>query len=222
MLSVLDILIRYREALLRGLFGTLELCIVVWVLGIVLGTSLGYLGARYRNAIGTPTRAVSFTLSGVPVLVLLFWLYYPAQTILQVNIAPFYVAAFAISLVNIFMVADLIRNALINFPNEYKLAAKVCGLSSKDMFLKIELPIISREVLPNLLSIQVNMLQLTLFASLISVEEIFRVAQEINAEIYEPVQIYTALTVFFLVICLPLNGLALWLKNTYTRNISER
>ena len=63
---------------------------------------------------------------------------------------------------------------------------------------------------------------MALFASLISVNEIFRVAQQINAQIYRPVEIYTALGVLFLVVCLPLNGLALWLKARFTRDLSER
>jgi ABC-type amino acid transport system permease subunit len=78
-----------------------------------------------------------------------------------------------------------------------------------------------RQIIPSLLSLQVNMLQLTLFASFISVEEIFRVSQRINALIYKPIEIYTALAILFLIICLPLNGLALWLKKEYTRDISE-
>jgi ABC-type amino acid transport system permease subunit len=221
MLSIFDIIIRYKEALLKGLFVTVQLCAVIWISGIVFGALIGYLGARFKKGVGVPSRIISFVLAGVPILVLLFWLYYPGETLLQININPFYVAAFAISIVNIFLVADLTRNALINFPNEYKLAAKVCGLSQKDTFFKIELPIIMRQILPSLLGIQVNMLQLTLFASLITVGEIFRVAQQINAQIYEPVQIYSALAIFFLVICLPLNGLAEWLKHKFTRDISE-
>ena len=222
MLSVFDIIVRYREALLQGLFVTLQLCAVIWLSGIILGILIGYLGAKFRKSIGIPSRVISFTLAGIPILVLLFWLYYPGEALLQLNsISPFYVAAFALSLVDIFLVADLTRDALVNFPNEYKLAAKVCGISTKDTFLKIELPLILRQILPSLLSIQVNMLQLTLFASLITVGEIFRVAEQINAQIYEPVEIYSALAIFFLIICLPLNGLALWLKNKFTRDISE-
>jgi ABC-type amino acid transport system permease subunit len=66
------------------------------------------------------------------------------------------------------------------------------------------------------------MLQATIFASLISVGEIFRVAQRINSEVYRPVEIYTALALFFLAVCLPLHGLAQYLKKRYTRNLSER
>jgi His/Glu/Gln/Arg/opine family amino acid ABC transporter permease subunit len=221
MLSVFDIIVRYKEALARGLFVTLQLSLVIWLSGIIFGILIGYLGAKFRKSVGIPSRVVSFILAGVPILVLLFWLYYPAEALLQINTNPFYVAALALSVVNIFLVADLTRNALTNFPNEYKLAAKVCGLSQKDTFFNIELPIVLRQIIPGLLSIQVSMLQLTLFASIITVGEIFRVAEQINAQIYEPVQIYSALAIFFLIICLPLNGLALWLKHKFTRDISE-
>ncbi len=84
--------------------------------------------------------------------------------------------------------------------------------------LYIQLPIILRQTLPGLLMIQVAMLHATLFASLISVNEIFRVAQQINSIVYKPVEIYTALGILFLAICLPMNGLALWLrKQLYKR-----
>jgi polar amino acid transport system permease protein len=221
-MSILNIIITYRAGLLAGLLVTLKLCIIVWSTGIIIGMLLGYLGSKYRSEIGVPSRVVSFILSGIPILILLFWLHYPLQSILQISINPFFTAAFALSIINIFSVADLVRSALVNFPVQYNLAARVCGLSHKETFLKIELPIILRQIIPSLLSLQVVMLQLTLFASLISVEEIFRVAQRINAIIYKPIEIYSALAIFFLIICLPLNGVALWLKNKYTRDISEK
>jgi ABC-type amino acid transport system permease subunit len=90
------------------------------------------------------------------------------------------------------------------------------------MLLRIELPIVARQTIPSLLFIQVSMLQATLFASLISVDEIFRVCQQINSQIYRPVQIYTALAVLFLAICLPMNGLAYWLRARFTKNLSDR
>ena len=222
MISTLNIIIQYKEALLRGLFVTLELCFIIWIIGIILGILFGYLSSKFKKEIGIPLRVIAFILAGIPILVLLFWFYYPAQTLFRVNISGFWVTVFVLSIIDIFYVADLVRNALHNFPNEYKLAAKVCGLSQVDTFLKIEFPIVLRQILPGLLNIQVNILQLTIFASLISVEEVFKVAQEINAQIYQPVEIYSALAVFFLIICLPLNGLALWLKYKFTRNISEQ
>lgn len=220
-MNIIDIIINYKEGLAAGLLVTLKLCLIIWFSGILVGTLLGYLGYRHKPEIGTPSRVMSFILSGIPVLVFLFWLHYPLQAMLGININPFYTSAIALSIINIFSIADLVRSALSNFPTEYSLAAKVCGMCPRETFLKVELPIIFRQIIPTLLNIQVYMLQLTIFASLISVEEIFRVAQRINAIIYKPIEIYSALAIFFLIICLPLNGLAIWVKNRYTRDLSE-
>ena len=220
-MSVFDILLRYYPAFLQGLSVTLQLSAIIWITGVVLGAAIGVLSNRYKVGVGLPARITSFLLSGIPILVFLFWLHYPAQAMFDIVVDPFYTAALTLSIVNIFGVADLVRTALDDFPKQYLTAAKVSGLTKKQTIVNIQLPLIFRQVLPGLLLLQVMMLHTTLFASLISVEEIFRVAQRINAQIYRPVEIYTALGVFFLMVSLPINGFALWFKAKFTRDISE-
>ncbi|HCM83378.1 MAG TPA: ABC transporter permease subunit [Alphaproteobacteria bacterium] len=220
-MEAFSIIWAYREGFLKGLIVTLQLCAIIWSVGIVGGGALGWAGARYP-VWGKFIRTMAFLLSGLPILVLLFWLHYPAQAIFSIVIDPFITAVFCFTLVNLFSVSDLVRGAIADFPQEYITAARVCGLTTRQTMLQIQLPIILRQILPSLLTLQVVMLHTTLFASLISVEEIFRVAQRINASIYKPVEIYTALGMFFLAISLPVNGFALWLKARFTRNISER
>lgn len=221
-MDIFDILAKYRGEFLQGLLVTLKLCLLIWPIGILVGTALGAAGARWKVGIGLPSKVISFTLSGIPILVFLFWLHYPLQSLLGIVVQPFYTAVAALSIVNTLLVADLIRGVLNDFPNQYVMAAQVCGLSHRQTVLQIQLPIIFRQVLPNLLLIQVTMLQATLFASLISVDEIFRIAQRINSEVYRPVEIYTALAVLFLAVCLPMHGIAYWLKARFTRDLSER
>jgi ABC-type amino acid transport system permease subunit len=127
-----------------------------------------------------------------------------------------------LSIVNIFTVSEIVRRVLRDFPNEYLVAAQVCGIAKMQILTRIQFPLILRQILPGLLMAQVAILQATLFASLISVDEVFHTAQRINATIYRPVEIYTSLGVLFLFVCLPLNGAALWLRNKYTRDLSER
>ena len=220
--TVFDILWTYRVGFLQGLAVTLQMAAIIWSVGIVAGAALGWMGAKYRMGIGLPSRIFSFALSGVPTLVFLFWLHYPAQAVFNVVIDPFITATFTFTIVNIFSVSDIVRGAIVDFPAQYITAARVCGLTPSQTFFKIQLPLLLRGILPSLLMLQVVMLHTTLFASLISVEEIFRVAQRINASIYKPVEIYTALGFFFLAVSLPINGFALWLKGSMTRDISER
>lgn len=200
---------------------TLQLCAIIWISGIVIGTALGFAGWRQKIWVGVPSRVFSFLLGGIPLLVFLFWLHYPAQAMFNVVIDPFYTAAFTLAIVNIFGVADIVRGALFDFPQQYLTAAKVTGLSKRQTIFRIQIPLILRQILPSLIFLQVAMLHTSLFASLISVEEIFRVAQRINAQIYRPIEIYTALGFFFLAVCVPINGFAFWLKHRFTRNMSE-
>lgn len=219
--SSIQILIDYHQAFFNGLMVTLKLASIIWGGGVFIGGALGWASAAYPKLIGLPCRIISFILSSIPVLVFLFWLHYPAQAIWNLVIDPFYTSALTFTVLNIFGVAELFRTQIIDFPRQYLVAAKVCGLPRKTIAIKIELPIILRQVLPSLLMLQVTMLHITLFASLISVDELFRAAQRINASIYKPVEIYTALALFFLAISLPLNALAIWMKNVFTRNLSE-
>lgn len=220
-MTVFDIFNQYGAALCAGLLETLRLAAFVWGAGLVIGIALGVLASRYRRLFGWPVAAVAFVLSGIPILVVLFWLHYPLQAILNVVIDPFVTAAITLSVINVFTVSELVRRVLRDFPSQYLVAAQVCGIGKMKTITHIQFPLVLRQVLPGLLMTQVAILQATLFASLISVDEIFRTAQQINASIYRPVEIYTSLGVLFLSVCLPLNGVALWLRNQYTRDLSE-
>ena len=217
-----SILVTYRQAFLDGLLVTLELSLIVWSVGLLFGAAIGLLADRYPRKVGLPIQGLAFTLSGIPILVLLYWAHFPLQVMLNDVINPFVTASWVLALVNTFMVTDAVRNALANFPQQYAVAARVCGMTGREIALKIKFPIVLRQLIPPVLTSQVVILQATLFASLIGVNEIFRACQQVNASAYKPVQIYTALGLFFLAICLPLNGLALWFKAKYTRDLSER
>ena len=220
--SVFEIIFKYKDAFASGLLVTLNLCLIIWILGLAIGGILGILSEKWKKSIGFPVRSLSFILAGIPILVFLFWLHYPAQSMLNIVVDPFYTAASMLTILNIFAVSDIVRGGINNLPNQYIEVAKICGLNNKKRFLKIELPLIFRHIFPSLLITQVNMLHMTLFASLISVEEIFRISQRVISVEYKPVEIYTALGIFFLIVSLPLNGVALYFKNKYNRNLSER
>ena len=221
-MSVLTILLTYHTAFLQGLSVTLQLCAIIWSVGLVAGIGLGIVGANHPKTWGRFTHGMSFGFSAIPTLVILFWLHYPAQAMFNVVIDPFYTASLTFTLVNIFGIGELVRQAVADFPKQYIIAGRVCGMKNRDIVRHIQLPILFRQLLPSLLVQQVAMLHASLFASLISVEEIFRVAQRINSTIYRPVEIYTALAFFFLLVCLPITLFAAWLKKRYTRDLSER
>src|SRR3989338_2135939 len=159
-MSLWNILYTYKAGLLTGLLVTLGLCLIIWVSGLLFGVLFGALAHRQKKSTGWFLKVLSFILASTPVLVLLFWLHYPLQAILGVVIVPFITAAFALSLINIFGVAQIVRDVLEEFPEQYAIAGRVSGLNEKEIFQKIKLPIIIRHHIPQFLTLQVSMLQL--------------------------------------------------------------
>ena len=221
-MNIFEIFSTYKEGFLQGLGVTLKLCLLVWTIGIVVGTAFGVLSAKYNSSFGIITKILSTFISGVPVIVLLYWLYYPMQQQLQIDIPAFNIAVFAFSFVNVFIVGDLVKNAIKDLPNQYLLSAKVSGLSERTILRKIQIPLIFKQLLGPVLLVQISMLHNSIFASLINVDDIFRQVQRINAMVYKPIELYTALAMFFIIITVPLTLIAYYLKKKYAKDYSER
>ena len=221
-MDIFEIFVTYKEGFLQGLRVTLRLCFYVWTIGIMIGTIVGILSAKYKKSFGVVTKIASTLISGVPIIVLMYWLYYPMQQQLDIDIPAFNIAVFALACVNVFMVADLAKNAIKDLPNQYILSAKVSGLSEKTILLKIQIPLIFKQLVGPILFVQITMLHCSIFASLINVDEIFRQVQRINAMVYKPIELYTTLAIFFIVITIPLTLIAQYLKRKYTKDYSER
>jgi ABC-type amino acid transport system permease subunit len=221
-MTVFEIIQRHSDELIKGLGVTLALCGIIWSASFVLGSLIGVLATRSPIWIGMPQRALSAVLAGVPAIVFLFWLHYPAQAMLGIVVNPFITACVALSSLGIFMVADTVRMVLVSFPRQYEIAGRVCGLTDRQILTHIKAPIIFRQLLPNYIFIAITLFQMTLFASFISVDEIFRVAQRINSVIYRPIEVFTALAVLCVAVCVPMNMLAQYLGKRFTRDLSER
>jgi polar amino acid transport system permease protein len=207
-----QILVEYQTGFRAGLLVTIQLCLIIWLAGIMFGLLLGIIGSIFYESIGSLIKFCNFLLSSVPIIALLFWFHYPAQSILSININPFITTIFTLSLVNTLAVAQITLIAIKDFPKKYLETALLSGLSKFQTIRFIQIPLILHSIIPNILSTQVYILQATLFASLISVDEVFRTAQRINSQIYRPIEIYTALALLFVLICVPLNGLGIYLR----------
>lgn len=218
---MIDILLTYYPAFLKGAWVTMQLTLIAWIFGLSVGSLLGYAAHRFPKGFGSALLGVSFTLVSIPILVLLFWIHYPLQTLLGVVIDPFITSAFVLSLVNLVVTAGIVRSALDNFPQQYLMVARIYGLEPLQTSLKIRLPLIIRHILPALITGQVVIFQSTLFAGLISTEEILRVSQRINATAYKPVEIYSIVALFFLIIGALLNWLGAYMKKRYRQDLSE-
>jgi His/Glu/Gln/Arg/opine family amino acid ABC transporter permease subunit len=210
-----QVLIQYHYLLLQGFLTTLKLLGCIILIGIPFGILLGVIGGRYNSEIGKVIKASRFITKVIPVLVFLFWLHYPLQSLLGIVVDPFWTTIIALGIINMIATAHIVTIELELLPKSYREAGITLGMSKNQVVKYIELPLLIRRTLPQLLLNQASMLEYTLFASLISVPELFRTAQTINAMIYKPVEIYSLLVLFFLAILAPIHLLISWLQKKY-------
>lgn len=221
-MNAIELLWEYRAAFLGGMQVTAQLVLGALVIGTVIGVALEWLCQTAGVLVRRIVDSLSFLISAVPALVLLFWLFYPAQSILGVFVSPFMTALAALSLMCAMGVYRIVSDATKNLPQQYIATAKVSGLSPLQTARYIQAPLLLRASIPRWIDLQVIILQTSVFASLISVEEIFRMAQRVNSVIYQPVLIYTAMAVVFLMTAGPLIIIAQILRRRFERDFSER
>lgn len=218
---MISILLEYLDAFVSGAGVTLAVSALSWTIGTVAGFVLGILASRSRIG-GSALSSLTFGIGAIPALVVLYWFHYPAQTLLSVVISPFVTTVFVLSLINTALVADVVRFSANRLAKEYLEAAYIHGWERSNATWKIEIPLIVRGSAGRIIFIQVTILHMTLFASLISLDELFRVAQRINSIEFRPVEIYTLIAVFYFALSAPLLLLSTWLDKRFGRDFSER
>jgi polar amino acid transport system permease protein len=206
---VFYVLFRYRQALLGGALTSIELAAISWSAGLLLGTPLGIWRASHSRGTARSSVALfSIVASSIPVMVYLLWCYYPLQTLLHINVTPFATAAFVFAFYNVLIIGEIVRGAVADLPVSLWASARVCGVPRAVYVRYILLPLGLRAALPGYLASQVGALHMTLFASLISVNELFRVVEQINAVEYSAVSVFSVLALFYFVLSFPLLILA--------------
>lgn len=215
------ILTTYSEAFVSGIAMTLAVTGSAWVLGTALGFMIGTASVRSSVA-GSATSKLAFVIGAVPAMVLMVWFHYPVQSALRVVVEPFFTAVLVLTLINTALVAEAFSSARAHTGREFLESAFIHGLDFRTARFRIELPLLIRSAAPRILYAQVLVLHASLFASLISLNELFNVAQRINAVEYRPIPIYSFVAIFYLILSLPLLLIGARLEKRFGRDFSER
>jgi His/Glu/Gln/Arg/opine family amino acid ABC transporter permease subunit len=203
--NIVSLLQRYHEALFEGSLTSIELAVIAWVGGLLAGTLLGIWRASHgRGTKRAGITVLSIMASSIPVMVYLLWSHYPLQTLFGISVPPFATAAAVFTFYNTLTIGEIVRAAIEDLPLAFSLAARATGIPKSVYIRHIMAPLALRAALPGYLVSQVAVLHLTLFASLISVDELFRVTQRINALEYNAVGVFSLLALFYFVLSFPL------------------
>jgi His/Glu/Gln/Arg/opine family amino acid ABC transporter permease subunit len=193
----------YGHLLIDGALITLS----VGLAAMVVALTLGILGALARLSKNPVLRGVGSTyatvIRGIPELVLMLLVYYGGTVLLQwllslgggdvrVDINAFMAGTLVVGFVYGAYATEIFRGAFLAVPKGQSEAGQAYGMSSAQVFLRIELPQAWRLAIPGLGNLWLTLLKATSITSVIGLTELARQADLIKAPTKMP------FTVFFM------------------------
>jgi amino ABC transporter, permease protein, 3-TM region, his/glu/gln/arg/opine family len=144
------------------------------------------------------------TIRGTPMLVQIFIIFYGLPEV-GIKLDPFPTAIISFSINIGAYASETIRAAILSIPKGQWEASYSIGMNYYQTFTRTIMPQALRVSVPPLANTFISNVKDTSLASLVLVTEMFRVAQNITAENYEFIMIYSEAAMIYWCICLVLS-----------------
>ena len=207
-MSIFDTFLNYRvfvetlPLILSGLTTTLVLGFTCIAIGFFAGLFLAMLRLYAMRPVRFLTIAYIDVFRSIPVLVLLFVIYY-ALPFAGIRLSSFASATTAISMISAAYSAEIIRAGIEAIPKGQFEAARALGLHFFSTMRKVILPQAIKIVVPPLTSNSINVMKDTALASVVAMPDLLKQANQAQALSANPTPLIVA-AVIYLIILLPL------------------
>ena len=209
------------QPLLEGaILYTIPLTIITFICGLILAILTALARLSSVKFLQIVARVYVSAIRGTPLLVQLFILFYGLPTI-GIIIDPFPSAVIGFSLNVGAYASEIIRAAIVSIPKGQWEAAYSLGMSYPKALKRVILPQASRVSLPPLSNTFISLVKDTSLAAMILVTEMFRRAQEIAANNYEFLLLYSEVALIYWIICFLLSILQGKLENRLDRYVAK-
>jgi len=207
----------YREVfpfLLRGLWTTIWLSLLVIPIGIVSGLALALVCTQTRHRWLRILAIVYIDFfRSFPPLVLLILIYFGAP-FLGLELPKLVAVAIGFMLNNSSYFSEVFRAGIESVPSGQMEAARSTGLTRLQALRHVIVPQATRNVLPDLVSNCIEVIKLTTIASVVALPELLRVARDAQSLVYNPSPIVLA-ALMYLALLWPL---VRWLSRLEHKN----
>jgi polar amino acid transport system permease protein len=172
-----------------GLLMTLQVSALVVILSLIAGVILG-IGIVYGPPwLYWPIRIYSDFLRGIPLLVLIFFIYY-ALPLVGVNFTNFMSVVVALSAFEAAHIIEVVRGAIQSIHRGQNEAAKVIGLRFTQRLLYVIAPQAIRRFLPPWINAVVDTVKGSALVSLVGIVDLTLAIQQVIGRTYVPMPLY--------------------------------
>ena len=187
----------FWKILLPGLTATIPLTVIAFSLAMVIAVAAALVQFARIKVLRQLCRLYIWVFRGTPLLVQLFVVFYGMPRV-GIVIEPFPAAVIVFSLNEGAYCAEIIRAALESVPPGQLEAGYCAGMSYLQTMRRIILPQAMRTAFPSLSNSLIAMVKDTSLAANITVVEMFKATEQINARVYEPLALYIEVGLIYL------------------------
>ena len=207
----------------NGPLGGIACTLILSVLGIVLAFPLSVALALARlsrwRALRWPATALIYVARGVPLLMIILWVYFLVPLLIGHNVSGFVTMLVTLVLYEGAYLAEVVRAGIEALPKGQMEAARALGHSHLGAMRRVILPQALFNMLPSMLSQFVSTIKETTLGYVINVPELTFAANQINNQLLtKPFQVFFILAVIYFVVCWTLT----WAATRLERRIEAK
>ena len=203
----------YPRGPLGGLAMTLILSVCCLALTFPLATGIALARASRRPALVRCCVAYLYAVRAMPLLLLVFWVYYVLPLVTGVTLSPFTTMLITLTAFQSAYLSEVIRAAIEALPRGQHDAAAALGLGYAAATLRVILPQALVNCIPGVLNQFILIVKETALGYVITFNEVTYAANQLNnILLVRPVEIFAVLALSYLVICSGLSRMSVLLE----------
>lgn len=187
--------------LARGLGITVSLALVAEIVALAFGAVLA-LGRLSRHpAAHVPAVLYIETLRSIPLLLIVFFVFFALNPMLHLGMSPFFAGVVALGSFNAAVLAEIIRAGIQSVPRGVIQAAESQALARWQIFVIIQMPLAVRRMMPALVTQFISLTKSTSLLVVIGVQELLsRAAIVTQMPPYRAIPVYVLVALAYFVV----------------------
>jgi polar amino acid transport system permease protein len=204
---------RYPNGPIGGVTLTLYLAFVALILSFFGGLILGLLCVSRNRFIRYTTLAAVNAVRGIPLLMVIFWMYFLLPAIVGYKTPESWTVIAALTIFTSAYMSQIVQAGIEGIPRGQMEAALSTGLIPRQAMISIILPQALRNMIPSFVNQFVSMIKDTSLAYIVGVSELTHVATQVNNRtMIFPTEIFLFIALIYFIICFAFTTLSRWLE----------
>lgn len=198
----------YRQMLLEGALGTMQIAAVAICMGVAIGAVLATLRLTKSPWLQYPALWFTEFYRNTPPLIHFFWAFYALPVLVGVSLDPYVAAIIALSTQSGAFYAEVFRGGVISVERGQWEGGRALGMTPQNVLRRVILPQALQRMVAPFMERSFELIKTTALASTLAYSDLLYQAMQVNSITFRPLEVYTFVAAIFFVTLLVLSMLA--------------